>query len=413
MVEQDLNQLEREMWQRIAEIEAAQPGTDRFAGWDPVAWQQEQAQRRQQREQDRAERRRQRRLGDRRSFGEETWGASEAHRSAQTNIGRLRELGLPVLMSEQELADHLDIPLTRLRWLTTDRPADPVWHYVRFTIPKRRSGERVILAPKRELKAIQRHILDEIVGRVPGSEQAHGFVPGRSIVTNAEVHVGQNVVLNMDLKDFFPSITYPRVRGVFISLGYSFAVGSTLALLCTGRERVAYERDGKPLYISIGERHLVQGAPTSPAISNLVARKLDRRLAGLAASKSFNYTRYADDLSFSGAALDDTLRILDVAQRIIADEGFAPHPDKIRIYRQSSRQIVTGLVVNNRVNVPRTLRRQLRAILHQAQHTGLEAQNTNGHPHFRAYLQGLIAHIHDSNAAAAHRLRQHLDMVPD
>ncbi len=364
-------------------------------------WQREREERRRAREQRIQERKKR----DRAAFGEELWGISEQHRSARLDAAKLQQFGLPVLRTEGELADWLGIPLTRLRWFTHDRPAEATWHYVRYVIPKRSGGERVILAPKRELKALQRRVLDGLVALVPTAWAAHGFVRGSSVMSNAQPHVGKQVVLKLDLKDFFPSVTFPRVRGLFIALGYPFAVASTLALLCTEYDRESFDRSGTRYYISVGPRHLVQGAPTSPGLANLVAWRLDRRLSGLAARCGFIYTRYADDLTFSGDEREAAARILSTAQRIINEERFVVNTAKTRIARPHTRQIVTGLVVNEQLGTPRALRRRLRAILHNANRDGLEAQNRAGHSNFRAYLLGMIAYVHAANPRHAAALR--------
>lgn len=349
----------------------------------------------------------------RRYFGEALWGASAAQREATTQGDRLATHGLPPLTSEAELAEWLLISPARLRWFTYDRPAEQAWHYTLHRVPKRRGGQRLILAPKEELKALQRTILQEILQLVPPDEAAHGFVRGRSIVSNAAAHVGRVFLLNLDLRDFFPTLTYPRVRGLFISLGYNFEVASLLALLCTGRERERFEHHGKTYFISVGPRHLVQGAPSSPALANLIARGLDRRLRGLATKVGFSYTRYADDLSFSGDSLDGVRALQRYIPPIVTEEGFILHEEKSHLFRHSGRQLVTGLVVNDQVGTPRALRRQLRACLHNAQRTGLAAQNHAGHPDFRAYLQGLIAHVHAANPAQAEALWAALAALPD
>jgi RNA-directed DNA polymerase len=305
--------------------------------------------------------------GDRRYFGEELWGTSTRQRSAVFDEEKLRRFGLPSLRNEREVAAWLDIPLPRLRWFTHDRAADTTWHYVRYTVPKRSGGSRVILAPKRELKSLQRRALADLVGMIPTAPAAHGFVSGRSITTNARPHVGKRVVIRLDLKDFFPSITFPRVRGVFIAHGYSYAVSSTLALLCTEYDREPFDREGERFHVSVGPRHLVQGAPTSPALANLVAWRLDRRLTGLAAKYGFSYTRYADDLTFSGDDPAVAGRLITNVRRIVADERFTLNDAKTRVARRSRRQVVTGLVVNDQVATPRQLRRRLRAMLHNAQ----------------------------------------------
>jgi RNA-directed DNA polymerase len=345
---------------------------------------------------------------DRKSFGEETWGASERHRKAACDQARLEAQGLPVLRTEQELAAWLDIPLGRLRWFTHDRPADPVWHYVCYRVPKKTGGERVILAPKRQLKALQRRVLDTLLAKVPAGEAAHGFVRGRSILSNARPHVGKGVVLGLDLVDFFPSITFPRVRGIFVSLGYPFSVASALALLCTEHEREAVEHAGRTLYVSVTPRALAQGAPTSPALANLAARRLDRRLAGLARHHGFDYTRYADDLTFSGADRAAALRLLAAARRVVRDEQFEPHPLKTHLTQRSARQAVTGVVVNERPGLARSVRRRLRAMLHEA---GKAADGPAG-PGQRAALAGLVGHAMAVKDPHASVFQQRLKALP-
>src|SRR5262249_29867281 len=154
----------------------------------------------------------------------------------------------------------------------------------------------------RTLASAQKWILRNIVEKLPVDEPAHGFVPGRSILTNAQPHAGKAFVVNLDLRDFFPSIAFPRVRSVFQRAGYSPAVATILALLCTECPRKVVTYDGATYHVATSPRGLPQGACTSPSLSNLVARRLDRRLSGLARRMGLTYTRYADDLTFSGDA---------------------------------------------------------------------------------------------------------------
>jgi retron-type reverse transcriptase len=352
--------------------------------------------------------RRAHRIGDRVTFGEEQWGIGAAHRAAALDDGKLARFDLPRLATEAALAEWLGIPLPRLRWYTHDRAADTTWHYVRYIIPKRSGGERVILAPKRELKRLQRKVLDDLLARVPTAPAAHGFVRGRSILTNARPHAERAAVLKLDLQDFFPSITAPRVRGLFVALGYPFSVAATLALLCTEYDREPFERDGTRYHVSVGPRHLVQGAPTSPALANLAAWKLDRRLAGLAAKHGASYTRYADDLTFSADDLEAVRALRVVAKRIIAEEHFTLNLAKTHLAERSTRQVVTGLVVNDGPAAPRALRRRLRATLHNARRTGLAAQNRDGRAAWAAHLRGQIAFVESANPQHAERLRAEL-----
>jgi RNA-directed DNA polymerase len=210
------------------------------------------------------------------------------------------------------------------------------------------------------------------------------------------------------LKDFFPSVTFPRVKGIFQDFGYSPAVATILALICTEcpRRKVVY--DGKPYFVATGSRALPQGACTSPALSNLVTRKLDARLAGLAQKLGWNYTRYADDLTFSasGEAAQKTAWLLARVRHIVGEENFTVNEKKTRVLRPSTAQTVTGIVVNQRPNVPREMVRRIRAILHRARKEGLAAQNRRNRPNFLAWLQGMIAYITMVNPHKGKELRE-------
>jgi retron-type reverse transcriptase len=238
-------------------------------------------------------------------------------------------------------------------------------------------------------------------------------VPGRSTLTNARPHAGRDVVVNLDLEGYFPSIGFARVRHQFRRVGYSGAVATLLALLCTEcpRKRVVYA--DTPYFVATGPRGLPQGACTSPALSNLVARRLDRRLVGLARKLGLTYTRYADDLTLSsGPGFRDKIGYLIARVRhIAADEGFVVNAKKTRVLRPESRQTVTGLVVNVAPAVPRHLVRRLRAILHRAKTEGLAAQNREGHPNFRGWVEGMIAYISMARPDVGRALRARLDQV--
>ncbi len=349
--------------------------------------------------------------GERRYFGESLWGASEKHRTAAPNSDRWDEFGLPHIHTEAELAAWLGISLGRLRWFTYDEAETTTWHYVRYVRRKCNGKERIVLAPKRDLKALQRKVLEGVLQQVPLSYSAHGFVRGRSTLTNAQSHIGRQVVIGLDLSNFFPTIIHPRVRGMFIALGYSFTVASTLALLCTERDREPIDRNGTAYYVAKEPRYLVQGAPTSPALANIIAWRMDGRLSALATGMGFEYTRYADDMTFSGTDVTKIHALLSQAQKIIKDEDFVLNEDKTRIIRQSGQQMVTGFEVNSEVATPRRYRRELRAILHNAQRSGLESQNRCGHRTFREHLQGRIAYIEAAQPQHARKLRASLDAL--
>jgi RNA-directed DNA polymerase len=320
-------------------------------------------------------------------------GVSGGLEDQESDAARLNRYRLPLLHTAQDLAAAIKIELSTLRWLTYHRRSVTLVHYHRYVIPKRSGGERHISAPKPKLAAAQRWVYDNILCRVSVSALAHGFVRQRSIVSNAAPHATRRVVVNLDLENFFPSIDFRRVKGLFRSLGYGEAVATTLALLCTEPPRVEAELDGRVFQVALGDRVLPQGASTSPAITNLICRRLDGRLDGLSRKLGFAYTRYADDLTFSGDDPERLGTLLWAVRRIVAAEGFRENRAKTRVMRRGRRQEVTGLVVNDRVGIPRRERRRLRAILHNAARNGLEAENRSGHPHFAEQLRGHVAYV--------------------
>jgi RNA-directed DNA polymerase len=319
---------------------------------------------------------------------------------------QLQRYGLPLWRSEDELAEALGISVKQLRHFSIHREADPVCHYVTFAIPKRNGSPRLIMAPKRRLKALQRELLRQLVEQLPVSEHAHGFRRKRSIRTGAEPHVGRPVVLRMDLKDFFPSVTFGRVRGLLVALGYSYPVATVLAVLMTEAPRQPVEIDGQILFTPVGPRHCVQGAPTSPGLCNAIALRLDRRLAGLARSFKWSYTRYADDLAFSGDDPAQCQALRAIAMRICREEGFQVNHDKTRIARQGQRQAVTGVTVNQTLGLSRKERRRLRAMIHR---TRTEIQNGTADPAQLNSLRGKLAYLAMLNPEQAAKLRKRLD----
>ncbi len=335
-------------------------------------------------------------------------GVSAGLQDTTSNVAELTRRGLPVLARSQDVAMVLGISLAKLRWLTYHRRAAALVHYHRYAIPKKSGGTRAISAPKAALAQAQRWVFKNVVERLDASPVAHGFVRHRSLVTNATPHVGRKVVLNLDLKDFFPSVTFRRVKGLFRKVGYSEHVASVLALLCTEPPRVATELDGRVFHVALGARVLPQGACTSPALTNALCWRLDRRLAGLAKKHGFTFTRYADDLTFSGDRPGASGRILKSARAIIAAEGFTENPAKTKVMRASQRQEVTGVVVNQRLTVARDEYRTLRALLHNAAKHGLASQNRENHPAFAAHLRGRVEYVCMIDPARAPKLREAL-----
>lgn len=277
-----------------------------------------------------------------------------------------------------DLAKWLDLPEAELReWLKNAALWTRGYEYARFTLPKRHSGLRTIEAPNEKLKTLQRRVLHRLLNPLPVHPAATGFVPGRSIVDNARPHAGRGVVINIDLADFFPSLTAERVTAAFRGLGWNADAATILSRICTT------------------ENHVPQGAPTSPAISNLVCRRLDVRLSALIKKFGGQYTRYADDLTFSlpGFGVNKRLRprpknksplparprpaprgVLTTIRKIIEEEGFKIQlKKKVRVQRAHQRQTATGLIVNREVNLPRRTRRLIRAMQHYERSGRLDA----------------------------------------
>lgn len=325
---------------------------------------------------------------------------------------RAAENGLPPIDSPLKLAEAMGVTLPELRFLAFHREAATRLNYRRFTIPKRDGSQRAIWAPMPKLKAAQRWILRNVVERLPVHGSSHGFLADRSIATNAAAHVGSKIVLKVDLKDFFPTVTLRRVKGIFRRAGYRDQIATLLSLVCTEAPREIVEHEGKQYFVALGPRCLPQGAPTSPALTNTLCMRLDRRLTGLAKRLGWRYTRYADDLTFSlpeGHKDKPKLgKLLGSIGRIAADEGFRVHPDKTHVARKGSLQKVTGLVVNGAgaPRVPRALRRQIRAAIHNVEHGKPLKEGES-----LARLAGYAAYIHMTDPALGAKLLKQLSAL--
>ena len=233
--------------------------------------------------------------------------------------------------------------------------------------------KRWIEAPDAELKILQRRLLDRLLYELEPTRWAHGFTKGKSIVSNAAEHCGRQWVVSLDIKDFFPSVSRQQVAEVLGELLPDESECQLVADLVTRRGR------------------LPQGAPTSPHLANLVVRSMDDRLNEMARSLDWNYTRYADDMSFSGDV--EPRSILSEGRKIVSAAGFKLSERKTTMRGQHQRQSVTGLVVNEKLALPREKRRRLRAMLHRLERQGeldsgiVESLATiNGHLAFLAMV---------------------------
>jgi len=284
-----------------------------------------------------------------------------------------RDNQLPDWKDVESFATAVGLSIPRLRWLAYHRDVDTNTHYKRWLVPKRDGTPRLISSPKPELKKAQRWITREVTEHLPVHGAAHGFLVGRSIVTNAVVHAGARIVVKVDIKGFYPTITFRRVKGLLRRAGLTEQVATLMALLATESPRDEVMTHGKIHYVATGPRSLPQGAPTSPSITNALCLRLDCRLSGLAKKLGCRYTRYADDLAFSwhGDDASDIGTLLRAVTAILKNEGFEVHPKKTRIMRKGARQRLTGLVVNHTdpkterpaARVPRETQRHLRAAI--------------------------------------------------
>lgn len=340
----------------------------------------------------------------------------------------LASVGVPALATAGDLADWLKIDIDELDWFAGVRVRDersldePLKHYRYQWVAKNNGGTRLLEIPKRRLAAMQRRILDEILYFVPPHEAAHGFRPRHSAATHAARHVGRAAVLRMDLRNFFASVPARRVHGLFFTLGFPAGVARLLTGLTCHITPKAVLREQMNLNAAGGaalpavwrewsgyfQPHLPQGAPSSPALANLCAFRLDLRLSALADDAGANYTRYADDLAFSGDhGLARGVESFKHSVAVIcAAEGFAVNTRKTRLMLQSQRQQLTGVVVNKRSHTRRDDYDHLKAVLHNCVRHGPAAQNRDNLQNYRAHLAGRIAYVNQFNPARGARLME-------
>lgn len=344
-------------------------------------------------------------------------------------IGFPADFHVPAIVYPSELADRLGLTEDELDWFADLRTStrltshNKIHHYRYRWVSKRFDSARLIEAPKYRLKRIQRLILEEILNQVHPHDAAHAYRAGRSIRTFAAPHVGGRALLKMDLRDFFPSIRFAAIVAIYSTIGYPEPIARLLAGICTNvTPKDVWNNPSNPLrHSSLGESafriytqsHLPQGAPTSPALANLRAYRLDVRLALLAKAAGVEYTRYADDLAFSG---NDTFarrarRFAAHAAAIALEEGFFVNHHKTRLMLQSERIRIAGVVVNEKLNVPRDDFDRLKATLHNCVRRGPEAERRGFAGDFRASLQGRISHVASIHPARGEKLKSLFDQI--
>jgi RNA-directed DNA polymerase len=328
--------------------------------------------------------------------------------------GALAACNLPNLATSADLAAWLGVSIGDLDWFADVRNINgadgPLCHYGYAWVPKR-FGMRLMEIPKIRLREIQRRILRGILDPVPVHAAAHGFRRGHSCRTYVEPHIGRDVVLRIDLRNFFPGIPSPRIHALFATLGYPDTVARILTALCTNAVPMSVARRGGLSWEEakrLGIPHLPQGAPTSPALANLCALHLDLRLHALAHELQGQYTRYADDIAISGG---EPLRrrveaVSALVTAIASEEGFVVNHRKTRAMHRARRQLLTGIVVNEKANVRRTEFDRLKATLTNCVRHGPQSQDREGRNDFRAHLAGRIAYVASLNASRGQKLQE-------
>lgn len=324
---------------------------------------------------------------------------------------------VPLLKTARDLADWFGISMRQLdgfsdTWGLERKSALLQQRHYHYQWKHKHIGaDRLLEIPKTNLRTIQRKIHSEILQQIPLHPACHGFRKGHSCLTFVQNHCAKPVVIRIDLQRFFTSIPLRRIHAIFESIGYHTAVARIFAGLCTNQ----VPQDILHINTKLGwyERkqyatpHLPQGAPVSPALANLAAFKLDLRLSQLMKTMDGEYTRYADDLAFSGDFSRTTINQLHaLIYHIVMDEGFSLNTRKTRIMRRGRRQQLTGLVLNQHPNYPRFKYDKLKAILYNCSRFGPASQNQEKHEDFKSHLQGKIAHVKSINPQRAIRLER-------
>lgn len=299
----------------------------------------------------------------------------------------LNLLQIPYIFDLKHLSEHCFTSEKQLFFFIHNKRKS----YSSFQIPKKNGSMRRIDAPSKNLKIVQRWILQNILYKLIPSEQAHGFIPNRSIVTNAEKHIEKPCVLCIDLSDFFQTIRLEQVKAYFNTLGYNPQMALDLAELCTF------------------DLKMVQGAPTSPMLSNLISIKMDEKLEKICNKRKLTYTRYADDIAISGT--NTILNYKMLIKKAIETEGFEINEEKTRLLTQGCCQKIAGVVVNKKLSVGRKRKRLVRAIVHNIIKNGPVAENKTNDPFFKQRIYGMVSHIIQVEPELGKKLKNKLSAV--
>jgi hypothetical protein len=322
---------------------------------------------------------------------------------------------IPQLQNLKQLAVWLGLSFGQLEnyaanWRTPSQATQTRFRHYHYHWVKKKHGYRLIEAPKQRMADVQRQIYQGILVHVPLHKACHGFRKKHSCRSYVEPHAGKNIVIHMDLENFFSAIPIRRIHALFTTIGYSETVAKRLAGLCNNQTPINIIKQNPQLSWQQRKQlqapHLPQGSPSSPVLANLSAYKLDLRLAALAKKLGADYTRYADDLAFSGDSSFARIaqHFLVLVAQIAASEGFSVNHRKTRIMRQGVCQRLTGMTLNCFPNYSRKDYDLLKAILYNCVKFDPQSQNRKQHPNFKAHLQGRIAYVHSLNPGKAKKL---------
>lgn len=256
--------------------------------------------------------------------------------------------GIPVFISLEELRKSIGINKKYFYKVlySKDRLYKPI------KIPKRNGTVRTLNVPEIALKGMQRWILDNILYKIPIDSSATGFVPSKSTITNATPHINKKNIIKMDIRNFFPSINFTKVKKIFLDVGFEKDISIALANICTYQNQ------------------LPQGAPTSPYLANLVCKEMDRRISILCKNNNLTYTRYADDITISGR--NKVFWVKNIVEKIVKTYHFSLNEEKTIALKPGDRKRVTGLIVNDKLSVPKSISRSLRKNIYFIKKFGLE-----------------------------------------
>ncbi|GEJ39239.1 hypothetical protein FPKKA176_contig00107-0001 [Flavobacterium psychrophilum] len=313
-------------------------------------------------------------------------------------IDRLSAQNLPVIFSTKHLAQLLNIEYHELNNIIENR----TYFYTYYLIKKRTKGHRRIIAPYSNISEVQNWIKNNILDNLTTNINSTAYQKGNSISNNAKIHENNQVIFNIDLENFFETITERRIYGVFKSIGYTKNVAIDLAKICTtiiSQEKFDDLNDDVKThfedYIKLNECVLPQGACTSPTLSNLICRKLDIRLSKLANKLGIQYSRYADDITFSGSL--EKLPNIKLLKKIIEEEKFKVNDNKVKLLKKGNRQMVTGLLVDGKVRVPQKYKKEIFRHLRFCEKFGgfTHFNKINPEKSFRKeWLHGKICFVH-------------------